>query len=133
LARGLFPELWRQPSLPTRDFYASYLATYLERDVRQILNVTSLRDFERFMRILAARSGQLLNKSDVAKDVGVSPKAIGDWLSVLQASTGLLCHLLNLDAHALLASPYLGSVWETAIYAELRTSKLRCSRRLERR
>ena len=149
LTRGLFPELWRQPSLPTRDFYASYLATYLERDVRQILNVTSLRDFERFMRILAARSGQLLNKSDVAKDVGVSPKAIGDWLSVLQAShqvlllepyfqnigkravkspkvyfgdTGLLCHLLNLDEHALLGSSYLGAVWETAIFAELRKS-----------
>jgi predicted AAA+ superfamily ATPase len=111
------------------------------------LNVTSLRDFERFMRILAARSGQLLNKSDVAKDVGVSPKAIADWLSVLQASNqvqllepyfqniakravkspkvyfgdpGLVCHLLNLDEGALLGSPYLGAVWETAIYAELR-------------
>lgn len=147
LVRGTFPELWRLPTLPTSDFYASYLATYLERDVRQLLNVTSLRDFERFMRILAARSGQILNKADVAKDVGVSPKAIGDWLSVLHASnqvlllepyfqniakravkspkvyfgdTGLLCHLLNLDAATLGRSPYLGAVWETAIYAELR-------------
>ena len=147
LARGLYPELWRNPAISARDFYASYLATYLERDVRQILNVTSLRDFERFMRILAARSGQLLNKSDIAKDVGVSPKAINDWIAVLQASNqiallepyfqniakrsvkspkvylgdpGLLCHLLNLDATTLLGSPYLGAVWETLLFAEMR-------------
>jgi predicted AAA+ superfamily ATPase len=147
LARGLYPELWRDPAISSRDFHSSYLATYLERDVRQILNVTSLRDFERFMRTVAARSGQLLNKSDIAKDVGVSPNAINDWIAVLQASNqiallepyfqniakrsvkspkvyfgdpGLLCHLLNLDAKTLLQSPYLGAVWETLLYAEMR-------------
>ena len=147
LARGLFPELWRQPSLRAREFYASYVATYLERDVRELLHVVSLRDFERFLRIVAARSGQLLNKSELAKDVGVSTKAVGDWLSVLQASNqvvllepyfqniakrsvkspkvylgdpGLLCFLLNLDATTLPGSPYLGAVWETALFAELR-------------
>ncbi|MEI6877357.1 MAG: ATP-binding protein, partial [Spirochaetota bacterium] len=86
LVRSQFPELWKRPELPTADFLASYLATYLERDVRQILKVTSLRDFERFMRILAARSAQLLNKAEIAKDTGVSPKAINDWISVLEAS-----------------------------------------------
>lgn len=157
LARGLYPELWRNRAISARDFYSSYLATYLERDVRQILNVTSLRDFERFMRILAARSGQLLNKSDIAKDVGVSAKAINDWIAVLQASNqvallepyfqniakrsvkspkvylgdpGLLCHLLNLDATSLLHSPYLGAVWETLLFAEMRkqvsAQALRC-------
>jgi predicted AAA+ superfamily ATPase len=147
MARGQFPELWRVPDFPGRDFYAAYLATYLERDVRQILNVTSLRDFERFIRILAARSGSMLNKSDIARDVGVSVKAIGDWLSVLQASgqiillepwhssfgkrmvkspkvyfrdTGLLCFLLNMDESSLAASPYLGAVWETLVFAEMR-------------
>lgn len=147
LARGLYPELWRQPSLRAREFYASYVATYLERDVRQLLHVVSLRDFERFLRIVAARSGQVLNKSELAKDVGVSTKAIGDWISVLQASNqvvllepyfqniakrsvkspkvylgdpGLLCFLLNLDAATLAGSPYLGAVWETALFAELR-------------
>lgn len=147
IVRGGFPELWRQPKMATSEFYASYLATYLERDVRQLLNVVSLRDFERFLRILAARSGQLLNKSDVAKDVGVSVKAIGDWVSVLIASnqivllepyfaniakrsvktpklyfadTGLLCFLLNLDEASLVGSPYLGSLWETLLFAELR-------------
>jgi len=70
MVRGQFPELWRERKLPSRDFYAAYLATYLERDVRQILNVTSLRDFERFLRVLATRSAAMLNKSDVARDVG---------------------------------------------------------------
>lgn len=147
MVRGLFPELWRVPDLPRRDFYASYLATYLERDVRQILNVTSLRDFERFIRVLAARSANMLNKSDVARDVGISAKAVGDWLSVLQASgqiillepwfasfgkrmvktlkvyfrdTGLLCFLLNLDEATLGASPHAGAVWETLVFSELR-------------
>jgi uncharacterized protein len=63
MARGQFPELWRDPAIEARDFYSSYVATYLERDVRQILNVTSLRDFERFIRVLAARSGGLLKRA----------------------------------------------------------------------
>ena len=147
MTRGQFPELWRLPDLPERDFHASYVATYLERDVRQLLNVTSLRDFERFIRVLAARSGSLLNKSDVAKDVGVSVKAVGDWLSVLQASgqiillepwftsfgkrvvkspkvyfrdSGLLCFLLGIDAASVSGSAALGPIWETFVFAELR-------------
>jgi uncharacterized protein len=147
IVRGGFPELWRQPGMSSTEFYSSYLATYLERDVRQLLNVVSLRDFERFLRILASRSGQMLNKADVAKDVGVSVKAIGDWVSVLTASnqivllepyfaniakravkspkiyfadTGLLCFLLNLDESSLPKSSYLGSIWETMLFAELR-------------
>ncbi len=147
IVRGQFPELWRVPKLPRNEFYAAYLATYLERDVRQILNVTSLRDFERFIRLLAARCGAMLNKSEVAREVGVSVKAIGDWLSVLQASgqivllepwftsfgkrivktpklyfrdSGLLCFLLNLDEAALATSPYLGAIWETLVFAEMR-------------
>jgi uncharacterized protein len=147
MARGQFPELWRVPGLPQGEFYGAYLATYLERDVRQILNVTNLRDFERFVRLLATRSGSMLNKSDVARDVGVSVKAIGDWLSVLQASgqivllepwftsfgkrivktpkvyfrdSGLLCFLLNLDETTLGTSSYLGAIWETLVFAELR-------------
>ena len=147
MVRGQFPELWRVPDLPGKEFYAAYLATYLERDVRQILNVASLRDFERFIRVLAARAGGMLNKSDVARDVGVSVKAIGDWLSVLQASgqivllepwyvnfgkrmvrtpkayfrdSGLLCYLLGLDESTLGASSYSGAVWETFLFAEMR-------------
>lgn len=147
LVRGQFPELWKRPDLPSSDFHRTYLATYLERDVRQILNVTSLRDFERFIRLLAARSGQLLNKTDLARDVGVSTRAISDWLAVLEASgqivllepwfanfgkrivrtpkvyfrdSGLLCFLLGLDEDSLVRSPFLGAVWEGFVFAELR-------------
>ena len=147
MARGQFPELWRVPDLPARDFFQGYLATYLERDVRQILRVGSLRDFERFIRILAARPAAMLNRSDVARDVGVAVKTIGEWLSVLAASgqiallepwyanfgkrlvktpkvyfcdTGLLAFLLNLNETTLLASPMLGAIWETFVFAEMR-------------
>jgi predicted AAA+ superfamily ATPase len=127
LARGFFPELWRRPELATAEFYSSYISTYLERDVRQILNVQSLRDFERFLRSAAARSGQLLNFSDLARDVGIKPQTARDWLNVLEASNqisllepyfenigkrivkspklylndpGMLCFLLGFDARA---------------------------------
>lgn len=147
LCRGQFPELWRDQSLSSAVFYSSYLVTYLERDVRQILQVTSLRDFERFIRLLAVRSGSILNKSDLAKDVGVSVKAIGDWISVLQASgqiillepwfssfgkrlvrspkvyfrdSGLLSFLLGVDELTLDSSPFCGAIWETFLFAELR-------------
>lgn len=84
VCRGFYPRLWSDPKMSSLDFYRSYLATYIERDVRQILNIGSLRDFDRLMRVCAARSGQLLNKSDIAKDVGISPNTANDWLSVLQ-------------------------------------------------
>lgn len=148
LVRGQFPELWRVPDIAARDFYAAYLATYLERDVRQILNVQSLRNFERFVRVLAARSATQIHKSNLASQVGVSVGTVANWLSVLETSgqiallepwhtnlgkriaktprvyfrdTGLLCFLLNLDDPALLLrSPFLGAVWETFVFAELR-------------
>jgi len=147
VARGFFPELWKRPALPTREFLSSYVATYLERDVRQILNVGSLRDFERFLRLLAIRSGNLLNKSDLARDTGISVKAAGDWISVLEASgqivllepwfenlgkravktpkvfvrdSGLLSFLLGLDGPSLAGSPLRGQVWESFVVAEIR-------------
>ena len=147
MIRGQYPELWRVPDMVGTDFYGAYLATYLERDVRQILNVANLRHFERFLRILANRSRSILNKSDVARDVGVSVKAIGDWLSVLQTSgqisllepwftniakrmvktpkiylrdSGLMCYLLNLITETLPTSPLLGGVWETFVFSEPR-------------
>ena len=147
MSRGQFPELWRLRELSARDYFSSYLATYLERDVRQILRVGSLRDFERFLRVLAARPAAMLNRSDVARDVGITGKTVGEWLSVLETSgqiallepwyanfgkrlvktpkvyfrdTGLLCFLLNLDGEGLLASPLLGPVWETFVFAEMR-------------
>lgn len=146
MTRGQFPELWRDQNLPSSAFYSSYLATYLERDVRQILNVSNLRDFERFIRVLAPRSGQLLNKSEIARDTGVSVKAINDWISVLEASnqiillepwfrniskrvvkspklyfcdSGLLSYLLGVS-NQIADSPFKGQIWETLVFSEIR-------------
>ena len=59
LVRGGFPELWADRTIPAREFYQSYVSTYLERDLRQVVNVGSLRDFERFLRSCAVRAGLL--------------------------------------------------------------------------
>ena len=148
LLRGGFPELHANPDIDSTAFYNSYIATYLERDVRALTNVGSLRDFERFLRACALRSANLLNKADLARDVGIAPSTANQWLSVLEASglvvllepwfsnrtksivkspklyiadTGLLCALLNIRTHeALLAAPSLGAIWETFVFAELR-------------
>jgi len=73
LFRGSFPALWKDEQAPPRDrWYQGYLATYLERDVRSLLQVGNLRDFERFLRGCASRIGQLLNMSDLGRDVGIS-------------------------------------------------------------
>ena len=62
----------------------SYIATYLERDVRNITHVINLRDFNRFIRALAIRTGQILTLSDLARDVGMPPNTIKSWISILQ-------------------------------------------------
>jgi predicted AAA+ superfamily ATPase len=92
LWRGGYPALWaRGQDSPSRDrWYQGYLATYLERDVRNLMNVGNLRDFERFLRACAARTAQTLNYADLGRDVGVSPNTIKQWLSVLQASGQVL-------------------------------------------
>lgn len=67
LCRGFMPQLWKNLDIEPIDFHRSYLATYIERDVRQLLNIVSTRDFDRFMRTCAIRSGQLLNKTESVK------------------------------------------------------------------
>lgn len=148
IVRGGFPELWANPDIDAAAFYNSYLATYLERDVRALTNVGSLRDFERFLRACALRSANLLNKAELARDVGLSPSTANHWLSMLESSgqavllepwfsnrtksiakspklylsdTGLLCALLNIRSEeALRSSPSVGAVWETFVFAQLR-------------
>jgi uncharacterized protein len=88
LFRGGYPGLWASDAqVPERSrWYASYLATYLERDVRNMLRVGSLRDFERFLRACAARTAQTLNMAELGRDVGISANTAREWISVLQAS-----------------------------------------------
>src|ERR1700757_4180722 len=156
IVRGGFPELHADPDIDHVAFYNSYLATYLERDVRSLANVGSLRDFERFLRACALRSANLLNKADLARDVGIAPSTANHWLSTLEASgqvvplepwfsnrtksivkspklyladTGLLCALLNIRSEdALHQSPAAGAIWETFVFAQLRSRERRAGR-----
>ena len=73
-------------SIPVPDFYRSYFQTYIERDVRLLVQLKDFVKFENFVRLCAGRVGQLLNQSCLANDVGVSSATIAEWLSVLEAS-----------------------------------------------
>jgi predicted AAA+ superfamily ATPase len=144
---GGFPELFANPEIDARGFYQSYVATYLERDLRSQLQVGSLRDFERFLRSAALRTAGLLNRAELARDVGVSPSTAGQWLSVLERSgvvmllepwfsnatkslvkspklhfrdTGLCAYLMGIVSRDdLMGSPLAGALWETMVCGEL--------------
>jgi len=86
LLRGSFPRFVRPDPPPIDTFYGTYLATYVERDVRSMLSVSNLAAFRRFLRLAAARVGQLLNYSDLARDAGVAPSTAREWLHILEAT-----------------------------------------------
>lgn len=85
LIRGGYPRIYKDKLEPTQA-YLSYFQTYIERDVRQLVNIKDLAAFQRFIRILAGRIGQVVNYEGMAGDVGVSSKTIKEWLSILEAS-----------------------------------------------
>jgi uncharacterized protein len=85
LFKGGYPPLYDR-DLDPRDWFANYVATYLERDVRQLIAVRDLSLFQRFVKMCASRSGQLLNLSALGADCGISSVTAGQWLSVLEAS-----------------------------------------------
>jgi predicted AAA+ superfamily ATPase len=85
LVRGLYPPIYDRRLRP-EIWYANYVLTYLERDVRQLLNIQDLNVFQRFLRMCAARTGQLVNLSGLAADCGIAQNTAKAWLSVLEAS-----------------------------------------------
>lgn len=85
LLRGLMPDVWSKGLNPTR-YYRNYFRTYVERDVRRLVNVKDLALFERFVMLLAGRVGQVVNFSSLADETGVSAPTISAWMSVLEAS-----------------------------------------------
>ena len=144
---GYYPEPANNPDRDTRLWQASYVQTYLERDVRNLRDVGDLTLFQTFLRALAARSAQILNLSELARDVGVAVNTARDWLSVLEASfqvfllrpyfanigkrlvkspkiyfmdTGILCYLVGLrdGAHAA-AGPMGGAIFENLVVSDL--------------
>lgn len=84
--RGSMPELIKSPDLDIDQYYAAYLSTYIERDVRIIKNVQDLGLFFDFIRVLAARVAQLVNYSEMAKELGVNERTVKSWMTVLQTS-----------------------------------------------
>ena len=85
MQRGMYPPLYDRDLLPT-DWFPAYVNTYIERDVRQLINVRDLSAFQRFIRMCAARTGQLLNLSSMASDCGITHNTAAAWVSVLEAS-----------------------------------------------
>jgi predicted AAA+ superfamily ATPase len=145
--RGSYPELKTHPRRDVNLWHASYVQTYLERDVRTLRQVGDLTQFQSFIRALAARSAQLLNITDLARDLGVAVNTAKAWLSVLEATyqvtvlrpyyanvgkrlvktpkvyftdVGTLCYFAGLKDPAHAASgPMGGAIMETAVLSEI--------------
>jgi len=143
--QGFLPRIYDQRQRPTQA-YSNYYQTYIERDVRQLINLKDLSLFEKFMKLLAGRAGQLMDYSSLANDVGVAAKTIRHWLSILEASfvvykltpyfdnfgkrvvkspkfyfidTGLLAFLLGIEKPAQISrDPLIGQMFENLIVIE---------------
>ncbi|MFA5928836.1 MAG: ATP-binding protein [Candidatus Margulisiibacteriota bacterium] len=87
ILRGSFPELLHKDAPPVELFYNSYLQTYIDRDLRDIFKVAKIETFHKFLQLCAARTGQVLNMSDLARDTGISVTTVSDWLGILTASS----------------------------------------------
>ena len=158
LLHGGYPEVLAAPSA-RQTWFASYLQTYLERDVREVTNVRDLLTFRRFLSLLAARHGQVLNKTDVAAPLGVSVPTISEWLHILEITnqiillppyfenfgkrllktpkmywldSGMACYLLGIQTQAELErSPFLGALFEGFIASEIRKQQVNRGARAE--
>lgn len=145
LLKGSYPALHTQAVTP-QDWFASYVATYLERDVRQVINVQDLSTFQRFLRLCAGRVGQLLNVTALASEAGITQATAKSWLSVLESSglvfllppyhrnfgkrlvktpklyfidTGVVCWLLGIRNESVLTlHPLRGELFENWVVGE---------------
>ena len=150
--KGFYPAIYdKNGQTEVGKYYLNYIRTYIERDVRLIRNVTDLYTFERFLRLCAGRTGQLLNMNSLAVETGVDNKTIGAWLSVLEASfvvfrlqpyhknynkrmvkmpklyfydTGVASALLGIENPAQLAlHPFRGGLFENMIIVDFLKSR----------
>ncbi len=147
LVKGGYPELWENKKLNFSDFFSDYVQTYLEKDLKQIINVKNLFDFQRFLMICASRVGQLINFTDLSKDLGISVALVKQWLHALEiggiiyllppyynnfgkrliktpklyfADHGLVNYLLNIKTiENINTSLFKGALWENFVFCEL--------------
>lgn len=146
ILRGSYPEIASKKTMNRELWCGSYISTYLERDVRNLAQIGDLGQFERFLKLCATRTGQILNLSEIARDIGISVPTVRRWLSVLEAShqiyllspyyrnigkrlikspklyfmdTALASYLLGIHNKAtLLGSPHWGPLFETMIVTD---------------
>ena len=146
LTRGQYPGIIAN-GIPKSIFYSNYYTTYVERDVRDLMRLKNIMQFDTFVRLLAARVGSEFNASQIAKETGVSAPTVSEWLSILEASyitytlrpyfaniskqltkmpkvyfydTGLLCYLLGIESE----SQYQSSIVKGAIFENMAISEL---------
>ena len=145
--RGTLPKLYADPGIPAHNYYASYLRTYMERDVRALLNIGDEKKFLVFIRSAAARTGQMLNLTKMADDADISRSTAERWLSILMAAnivfllrpfytnigkrdiktpklyfleTGLISYLIGWDTPKVLRNGAMGGAsFETFVIAEI--------------
>ena len=156
--QGFMPRLYNEKVNPTR-LYRNYCQTYIERDIRQMINLRRLTDFENFTRLLAGRVGQILNLSSLSNDIGVSSTTLKEWLSVLEAShtifrlnpyfenfgkriikspkiyftdVGLASYLLGIESPAHAArDPLIGNLFENMVVIEALKARLNAGKEPE--
>ena len=147
ILRGQYPEIASKKAVPRNLWCSSYITTYLERDVRGLSHIGDLSQFEIFLKQCAIRTGQILNMSEIAKEIGVSVPTIRRWISVLETGyqvyllypyyrnlgkrlvkspkiyftdTALASHLLGLDSQkTLFHSPHFGHLFETFVVTDI--------------
>jgi len=144
--KGFYPRI-HDKGLDAHDWLAAYYSTYVERDVRDVANIGNLDAFQRFVRLCAGRTGQLLNLSSLGADCGISHTTARHWISILQAGfiihllvphhanftkriikspklyffdTGLLCYLLRIkEPSSIITHPARGQIFESFVFSEL--------------
>ena len=150
---GQYPELYKNSITPEL-WYPNYLETYVERDIRNLKQITNLERFTTFVRLLSGRAGQLLNYASLGSDVGIDEKTVKSWLGVLEASylvfrlppyfknfnkrliknpkiyfcdSGLLCFLLGIRSAAdLRTHPLRGNIFENWVLSEFMKMNHNC-------
>jgi predicted AAA+ superfamily ATPase len=144
--KGGYPELWANMDINFADYYEDYIQTYLERDLKEIINVSNLRQFRKMLQFCAMRIGQLMNYAEISKETGVSLNTVKAWVTALEisgiiymlppfyanigkrlvkspkfffADHGLSAYLLGIDSHNYETSLYRGALWENMAFSEI--------------